>query len=122
MGQNPLNLALRFMLELAALASLGYWGWTQFDGVLRFLLAIGLPLLVATIWGTFRVPGDASANGEAPVPVRGIIRLLIESVLFVFATWALFNAGATTSATIFGGLALFHYIISYDRIAWLTKQ
>ena len=122
MGQNPLNLALRFMLELAALASLGYWGWTQFDGVFRFLLAIGLPLLAATIWGTFRVPGDASANGGAPVPVRGILRLLIELTLFVFATWALFNAGATINAFIFGGLALFHYIISYDRIAWLMKQ
>jgi hypothetical protein len=122
MGQNPFNLLLRFVLELAALASLGYWGWTQFDGALRFLLAIGLPLLAATIWGTFRVPGDASASGRAPVPVRGTLRLLIELGLFGSATWALFDAGATGSAYIFGGLVFLHYIVSYDRIAWLMKQ
>jgi hypothetical protein len=28
MSKNPANLALRFVLELAALAALGYWGWT----------------------------------------------------------------------------------------------
>ena len=122
MSQNPLNLALRFLLELTALVAIGYWGWTQFDGVLRYLLAIGLPLLAAFVWGTFRVPADASANSKAPVRVPGIVRLLIEIIFFGFATWAFFNAGAITPAAILGGLTLFHYIISYDRIGWLLKQ
>lgn len=122
MGQNPLNLALRFLLELAGLAAFGYWGWTQFDGALRFVMAIGLPILAAAIWGTFRVPNDASANGKAPVPVPGIVRLLIEVDFFGFATWCLFNTGATTAGWIFGIAVLFHYIISYDRILWLVKQ
>lgn len=122
MSRNPLNLALRFLLELAAMAAIGYWGWTQFDGTLRYLLAIGLPLIAAFAWGTFRVPADASANGKAPVPVPGIVRLLIEIGFFGFATWALFNASAITSVAIFGGVVLFHYIISYDRIVWLLKR
>ena len=122
MSQNPFNLALRFLLELTALVAIGYWGWTQFDGSLRYLLAIGLPLLAAIVWGTFRVPADASANGKAPVRVPGIVRLLIEIIFFGFAIWALYNAGAITSAAILGGVALFHYIISYDRIVWLLKQ
>jgi Protein of unknown function (DUF2568) len=119
MGQNPLNLALRFFLELAALYFIGYWSWAQHEGVLRYLLVIGLPLLAATIWGVFRVPGD---GGAPRVRVSGVVRLLIEIVFFGAATWGLFEAGATTTGLIFGGLTLFHYIISYDRIGWLLKQ
>jgi hypothetical protein len=119
MGQNPINLALRFFLELAALYFIGYWGWTQHDGVLRYLLAFGLPLLAAFIWGVFRVPGD---GGAPRVRVSGVVRLLIEVVFFGFATWGLFDAGAMTIGRIFGGITLLHYIISYDRILWLLKQ
>ena len=119
MGQNPLNLALRFFLELAALYFIGYWGWTQHEGPLRYLLTFGLPLLAAFIWGVFRVPGD---GGAPRVRVSGLVRFLIEIAFFGFATWGLFKAGARTAGWIFGGLTLFHYIISYDRIGWLLKQ
>ena len=119
MGQNPVNLALRFFLELAALYFIGYWGWTQHDGIFRYILAIGLPLLAASIWGVFRVPGD---GGAPRVRVPGVIRLLIEVVFFGFATWGLFDVGATTAGWVFGGVTLFHYLISYDRIGWLLKQ
>ena len=119
MAQNPINLVLRFILELVALYFMGRWGWMQFDGALRYLIAIGLPLLAAANWGIFRVPGD---GGAPKVRVPGIVRLLIEIIYFGFATWALFDAGAITTGWIFGGITLFHYIISYDRILWLVKQ
>jgi hypothetical protein len=119
MAQNPVNLALRFFLELAALYFIGYWGWTQHEGALRYLLAFGLPFLAAVIWGVFRVPGD---GGPPKVRVSGVVRLLIEVLFFGFATWGLFDADATTTAWIFGGLTLLHYIISYDRIIWILKQ
>lgn len=119
MGQNLANLALRFFLELAALYGMGYWGWTQHTGVLRYLLAFGLPLLAASVWGIFRVPGD---GGAPRVRVSGVIRLVIEVIFFGFATWGLFDAGAAAAGWIFGGLTLFHYIIAYDRIGWLVKQ
>jgi len=109
MGQNPINLALRFFLELAALYCMGYWGWTQHEGLLRYLLAIGVPLLAATIWGVFRVPED---GGPPRVRISGIVRFLIEIIFFGFATWGLFEAGAITAGWIFGGLTLFHYMIS----------
>ena len=32
MSAHPLNLALRFLLELAAWASMGYWGWKRGTG------------------------------------------------------------------------------------------
>lgn len=119
MGNHPVNLALRFMLELAALYFIGRWGWVRFYGVWRYVFAIGLPLIAATIWGVFRVPND---GGAPVVQVPGAIRLLIEAVFFGFATWGLFDSGATTTGWIFGGITLLHYILSYDRIQRILKQ
>jgi hypothetical protein len=119
MGYHPLNLAIRFILELVALFFIGRWGWVRFEGVWRYVLAIGLPLVAATIWGIFRVPND---GGAPTVRVSGIIRLLIEAIFFGFAIWGLLDAGATTTAWIFAGITLLHYIISYDRIRRVLQQ
>ncbi len=121
MSQNPINLAVRFILELAALAALAYWGWTQHTGILRFLLAIGLPVFGAMLWGVFAVPDDPSRSGHAPVPVPGILRLLLELLLFASAAWCLYDAGLVLLANVFGLIVLVHYIISYDRIVWLLR-
>jgi hypothetical protein len=122
MSQNPINLAVRFFLEIAALVAIGYWGWAGHAGILRYVLVVALPLLVAVLWGTLRVPGDASANRKAPVPVAGWLRLLLELAFFGFATWGLFDAGAALSGWIFSGITLIHYLLSYDRIVWLVRQ
>jgi hypothetical protein len=119
MGKNPLNLALRFFLELAALVAFGYYGWIQFGGALRYLLAFGLPIIAAALWGTFRVPGD---GGKPIIRVPGIIRLLIEAAFFGLSVWCLFDAGAKVTGWIFASVILIHYLISYDRIAWLLKK
>ena len=50
MGSNPINLAFRFVLEIAALFALGYWGWTQHDGFWRFVWSIGLVVLAAVVY------------------------------------------------------------------------
>jgi len=52
MGSHPLNLALRFILEIAALFAFGYWGWTQHEGVWRYIWAAGLVIGAAVTWGT----------------------------------------------------------------------
>lgn len=122
MSQNPANLAVRFLLEIAALACLAYWGWTQHTGILRYLLAIGLPLLASILWGTFAVPGDRSRSGEAPVPVPGILRLVLELALFGSAAWCLADAGQAFWANIFSLVVLVHYAVSYDRVLWLLKK
>jgi hypothetical protein len=99
MSNNPLVLTIRFLLELAALAALAYWGLTQHEGLLRVLLAVGLPLLAATLWGTFRVSGYPN---KAPIEVPGLVRLLLEFVIF-------------------GNAAGLHYGASYDYILALLK-
>ncbi len=122
MGSHPINLALRFILELAALASIGYWGWKQSDGWFRIVLAIGIPLILAAIWGTFAVPDDPSRSGEAPIITPGIIRLIIELCFFAFATWTVYDLGLNKICVVFAIIVTVHYIISYDRIVWLMSQ
>ena len=122
MSGNPVNLAFRFLLELAGLAAIGYWGWTQHDGVWRFVLALGLPLLAAILWGTFRVPGDASSSGRASVPVPGIVLLVLELAFFAAAAWGLFDAGQQTLGLILAVAVLLHYVLSYDRVIWLLRS
>ncbi len=122
MGSNPINLAVRFILEIIGLVALGWWGWNQGEGIVRFVLALGIPLLAAVLWGTFAVPNDPSRSAEAKVPVPGIVRLLLELAFFVLATWALFATNLTALGWIFGIAALIHYVLSYDRIVWLVRQ
>jgi hypothetical protein len=122
MSQNMINLAVRFLLELAALYAFGRWGWQTNEGFLRYVLMIGLPLLAATLWGVFRVPGDASANGNAVVAVPGWVRLLFEIVFFSFAAYCFFATGLQNAGWAFGIVTLLHYILSYDRILWLLKS
>jgi hypothetical protein len=122
MGSNPANLALRFILELAVLFALGYWGWTQHAGIWRFVWSIGLVGLAAIVWGTFAVPDDPSRSGNAPVPVPGFLRLIIEMVIFAAGVWAFYAAGLPLIALVFGILTLIHYAISYDRLIWLLKN
>ncbi len=115
-SNHPINLALRFFLELAALAEYAMWGWRIGEGFVRFLLAIGLPLVLAIIWGTFRVPNDP---GKAPVPVPGTIRLLYEALYFGGAATCFFlisNPGEHLWAVIFTFLIVIHYLTSLDRV------
>jgi hypothetical protein len=121
-GSNPLNLALRFLLELAALAATAYWGWQSGAGFLRIVLAVGAPAVEIILWGTFRVPEDPSSSGRAPVPTPGPVRLVLEFAFFGFAAWALWNIGSTALAGLMAVLVLIHYGLSYDRIAWLLQR
>ena len=122
MGSNPINLAVRFLLEIVGLVALGWWGWNQADGILQFVLALGIPFLAAVLWGTFAVPDDPSRSAEARVPVPGIVRLLLELAFFSAATWSLFAMDVTTLGWIYGIAVIILYLISYDRIAWLVRQ
>ena len=47
MGSHPVNLAVRFVLEIAGLVALGLLGWQYGSGVYGYALAIGIPLLAA---------------------------------------------------------------------------
>jgi hypothetical protein len=122
MGSHPLNLILRFLLELIVIFAVGVWGWKQSEGWTRFAFAIGIPLIMMIIWGTFAVPGDPSRSGNAPVVTPGLIRLLLELVFFGIGTWALYQIGYSRIGLFFGLTFILHYLASYDRVKWLLEH
>ncbi len=122
MGSHPVNLGLRFLLELSALLTMGIWGWQQRVDGLRFVLALSIPLLLAIIWGVFAVPNDPSRSGKAPVPIPGLLRLVIELAFFALAAWALYDLGHVIPALVLGIISLLHSLISYDRVWWLLAR
>jgi hypothetical protein len=88
------NLGLRFLLELCALAAFGYWGYHIEQGqAVKVALASGLPLLGALVWGL-------GASPKAPL-VAGPSRWITQTVVFVAAVLALAAAGHTTLALVF---------------------
>jgi hypothetical protein len=117
-----MNSALRFLLELGALATFGIWGFHQSESWTRIMLAILLPLGFALFWGVFAVRGDPSRSGKTVVQTPGIIRLLLELTLFTGATWMILDLDYNLVGWIYGAVVLLHYVISYKRIAWLLKQ
>lgn len=122
MGKHPLNLALRFLLELTAIFIMGYWGYQHSGNAPGILYAILLPLGFALFWGIFAVPGDPSRSGKTVIATPGIIRLFLELLLFSSATFMMRSLYPSPAWWIFGGIVLIHYFISYDRLLWLLKQ
>jgi len=112
MNTNPINLAVRFLLELTMLGILGCWGWHLTNGPARYALAAGLPVAAATLWGVFRIQNDPK---PAPVEVPSVVRLLLEWLLFGAAVFALYDLRYFTLSIIMTLILTLHYIISFDR-------
>ncbi len=94
------NLALRFLLELAALSALAYGGYHSTESTAaRWALAIALPVAGAVVWGAFVAPKRAV---DAPLPVR----LLLEALVLGGGVAALAVAGRVASAIGFAILVL----------------
>ena len=122
MGSHPINLALRFLLEMSALFAMGRWGLGLRPGPWRYVLMIAVPAVAMIAWGVFSVPGDPSRSGGAPIPVPGLVRLLLELCFFGLATLALYATDARLPALVFGALVVLHYALSYDRLSWLIRR
>jgi hypothetical protein len=101
------NLALRFLLELCALAALGYWGF-QAGGTLlvKIGLAVGAPLIAAIVWGTFIAP-------KASVPVPMWLWLVLQVAVFGCAAAGLAAAGQHTLAVTFTLAVLINSAVLY---------
>lgn len=84
---KALNLLIRFLLELCMFVAVGYWGFKTHSGwVLKIILGIGLPILIAVIWGLFIAP-------RAKYPLSGISYLAVELILLGSGAVALFASG-----------------------------
>lgn len=116
MSLNPLVLGFHFLLEIAALLAVAYWGWTRHEGLARWGLTVGLPLAAAAVWALFRAVGDGP---EPTVAIPGIARLALELVILLGAAFLLWQAGQPTLAAVFVGLIVLDYVLQYDRVVRL---
>lgn len=117
-----LNLALRFLLELAALGGFALLAWRTTNGGWRVVAVIVACSLMMTLWGVFNVPDDPSRSGHAPVAVPGVVRLLLELFILFGGAAAFYLAGAVLTAGVMAALLVLHYGLSVDRIIWLLQR
>lgn len=115
------NLALRFGLELGALAGLGYAAWKLTSSPVRWAAVTLVPIAAAAIWGVFNVLNDPSRSGAAPIEVNGWTRLAIELTILGGGAAAIAFAGRPNIGIVFGLLIAFHYVASTSRIEWLVQ-
>jgi hypothetical protein len=121
-SNHPINLGVRFLLEIGALLAFGYWGWHLVDGPLHNLLGIGIPVIIAAAWGVFGVTGDTRGGGRSPVPVAGPLRLALELAVLFGAGLALAAAGKVVWGAVFAAIVLVQTIASLGRIRWLLRH
>ena len=102
------NLAVKFLLELAAFASLAVWGWHAGSGFAAVVLAVLLPTAAIAVWGLWCAP-------RAPRRLPTTWRAALEVGIFLLAAAALGAAGHPTAAVVLavvvvvnaGGLTVF---------------
>lgn len=119
---NPINLGLRFLLEMACLVGIGWAAWNLSTPPWQWLLVIIAPLAAAAAWGVFAVPDDPSRSGNAPVPVPGLVRLAVEFVVLGAGVAGFAFAGRPAIATVLAILLIVHYALSYERTVWLLGR
>jgi uncharacterized protein DUF2568 len=106
-----INLGVRFLLELCMLAAVGYWGFkTHSSWALKILYGIGLPVLIAVIWGRFMAPNSAHR-------LRGIVFTMMDLILLGSGAVALYASGQITLAWIYAAV-----LIMSESLRLLWKQ
>ena len=115
---NPLNLGLRAVLEISALMAIGLWAWGRGSWVSALVTILALSM----VWGIFNVKGDPSRSGNAPVPVSGLFRLMLELAIFATAFFCLGIMGYVGLSRQFGLLLILHYLVSWRRVLWLLNR
>jgi hypothetical protein len=94
------NLALRFALELAALAALAVWGAHATSSTAgNVVLAIAAPAVTIAIWGVWSAPRSARR-------LRGRALVALELVLLAVSAVALLAAGDVLLACVLAVLAI----------------
>lgn len=95
-----LNATLAFLLELAMLASLGYWGYQSTASVwLKWSLAIGLPLIAIVIWSVYFAPKAIRRLSIVP-------GALLSLGLFLLAALALYSTNQPVAAMVLATLGI----------------
>jgi hypothetical protein len=102
------NLALRFLLELAALAGLANLGLHTGSGAARIVLAVAAVGAGAVVWGIWCAPKSARRLAQ---PARTVV----EATVFGAGAAGFAAAGHVTVAVVFVVLAAVNWVLLF---AW----
>lgn len=109
---HVLNEGLAFVLELAALAALAWWGFTAGGNVIvHVVLGLGTPVAAMVLWGMFAAP---RARFKVALPFV----LLVKAVVFGAGALALYGVDRPALAVAFAVVALLNTALAtLDRDA-----
>lgn len=120
---HPANRFLRLVLEIVGLVSLIQWGWEQNNPGVRYTLAIGIPLIVISLWFVLNTPGDPGRlKQNAMVAIPGRTRLALEWLLFTLIVISLIVRAQYLLAGAIAFAVVLHYFWSIDRVVWLIRD
>jgi hypothetical protein len=100
------NLMLAFLLELCALAALGYWGFHTGMGIGKFILAVGAPVVFAIIWAIAIAP-------KSVLRLPGPLSFILGVALLLLTDGLLAAAGAAVLAVAFAIVILLNAALRY---------
>jgi len=109
---HAVNESAAFLIELAMLCGLAWWGATVHGAiVVRVLLALAAPVAAAVVWALFAAP-----RARFRMPVAGV--LAVKTAMFGLTALAVYAAGLRVLAIVAGGIAfLSACIAAVDRDA-----
>jgi len=93
------NVALRFLLELAGLGAVVWWGLHAADGAAGWALAIGAAAIFIAIWGLFVAP-------RARYPQTPRVRLVAGTAILLVAALLPAAVGAATASAVLAILVI----------------
>ncbi len=105
------NLALKFLLEIAAFAALGYAGAVVGSGVWAVVLAVALPAVAIAVWARWNAPRSAHR-----LPPNA--RIPCELTVFSAAALGLLSTGAVTWAVVFAVLVVINAVLMTALHQW----
>ncbi|MFD7066342.1 YrdB family protein [Streptomyces sp. NPDC059913] len=100
------NEVLAFLVELAALGALAWWGVAAGDGVAaRVLLGVGAPVVAAVVWGLFAAP-----RARFRPPLAGV--LLVKAVVLGSGAYAVHAVGHPVAAVCFAVVVVVNTVLA----------
>jgi len=99
------NDVLRFVLELFAIFTLGFWGFVAWPLPWNIVVGILAPAIAIVLWALFRSP-------KAVLHVDPFVKALVEIVVFASAALAWWNLGQPIVAGVFAVVATVSGIVN----------
>jgi hypothetical protein len=99
------NDVLRFLLELFAFVTLGFWGFVAWPLPWNIVVGIGAPLLAIVLWALFRSP-------RAVFHIDAFGRAIVEIIVMAAAALAWFDLGQPIVGAAFAVVSVASGIVS----------